>query len=387
MLGRAYGCLMRRWGLRHANELLVAVLLGSALAEAAAGGGDGLLAAGLAALVFLPLLARRRAPLLVLLAVLVAASIGYAALDDPVGELQAWIAINVALYSAAAHLPLRSAIAAGALVAAGAVAIEAGRLGETNAEDLAGEFLFLGGVWALGRWVRQRRGRTESLEERTAQLEADRDERARAAVAEERARIAREMHDSVAHTVSVMVLQAGAAEQALASAPDRAQESLATIQDAGREAIVELHRMLGLLRAPVGELALDPQPGVARLDALLDQVRRAGLPVDLTVEGEPCRLPAGVDRSVYRIVQEGLTNALKHAHAAHASVRLSYNGRAVELEVLDDGSGPSAANGGGFGLVGMRERVALYGGVLESGARPGGGYVLRARLPFDGAPS
>ena len=375
-----------RWVVRHDNELLVAVLLVSTLVEAAAAGA-GVPALALSALVFLPLLARRRAPLPVLLAVLAAGSVGYAAIDDSVGALQAWIAINVALYSAAAHLTLRPAVAAAALVAALAIAVEVARLGDTKVEDLVGEFLFLGGVWALGRWVRHRRSSTATLEERTEALEADRDERARAAVAEERARIAREMHDSVAHTVSLMVLQAGAAEQALTDAPERARESLATIQDAGREAIVELHRMLGVLRGPVGELALDPQPGVARLDALIDQVRRAGLPVELSVDGEPRRLPAGVDRSVYRIVQEGLTNTLKHAGAAHASVRLSYDGRAVELEVLDDGTGPSAGNGGGFGLVGMRERAELYGGVLESGARPGGGYALRARLPFEAAPS
>jgi signal transduction histidine kinase len=376
----------RRWVARHDNELLVALLLGSTLAEATFEGLS-IYAAALSALVFLPLLARRRAPLVVLLVVLAAGSVGYATVDDAVGALQAWIAINVALYSAAAHLPRGPAIAAAALVAIFAVAVEIERLGATKAEDLAGEFLFLAGVWALGRWVRQRRRRTEHLEERTALLEADRDERARAAVAEERARIAREMHDAVAHTVSVMVLQAGAAEQTLTVSPERARESLVTIQDAGREAIVELHRMLGVLREPVGELALAPHPGVARLDALLDQVRRAGLTVELSVQGEPRRLPAGLDRSVYRIVQEGLTNTLKHAGPAHASVRLSYGGRAVELEVLDDGTGPAAGNGGGFGLVGMRERAALYGGILESGARPGGGYALRARLPFEGAPS
>jgi signal transduction histidine kinase len=370
---------------RHYNELLVAVLLGSTLAEAAVTGAD-LAATALSTLVFLPLLARRRAPLLVLLVILAVGVVGYETVEDAPGALQAWIAINVALYSAAAHLPVRPAVAAGALVAAFALAMELGRLGDTKAEDLVGEFVFLGGVWALGRWVRQRRGRTEHLEERAAQLEADRDERARAAVAEERARIAREMHDSVAHTVSVMVLQAGAAEQALAAAPERARESLVTIQDAGREAIVELHHMLGVLRAPVGDLALDPYPGVARLDALLDQVRRAGLPVELNVEGDPRRLPPGVDRSVYRMVQEALTNTLKHAGPAHATVRLSYGGRAVQLEVLDDGQGAAAANGGGFGLVGMRERAALYGGALESGARPGGGYAVRARLPLEGAP-
>lgn len=376
----------RGWVARQDNELLVALLIASTLAEAALSGAR-LPAVAVATLFFLPLLARRRAPLLVVLAILAAWAVGEAVGGESVGALQAWIAINVALYSASAHLPLARAVAAAALVAAFLVVVEVGRLGQTKADDLAGEVLFLAGVWALGRWVRQRRMRTAGLEERTALLEADRDERARAAVAEERARIAREMHDSVAHTVSVMVLQAGAAEQALAVAPERARESLATIQDAGREAIGELHRMLGVLRAPVGELALDPQPGVARLDALVDQVRRAGLPVELSVEGEPRRLPPGVDRSVYRIVQEGLTNTLKHAGRAHVTVRLTYGGRAVELEVLDDGTAPLPRNGGGFGLIGMRERAALYGGILESGPRPGGGYALRARLPYERAAS
>jgi signal transduction histidine kinase len=210
---------------------------------------------------------------------------------------------------------------------------------------------------------------------------------AREAVAEERARIAREMHDSVAHSVSVMVLQAGAAEQVLAVSPDRARESLQTIQDIGREAIVELRRMLGLLRDPVEDASLAPQPSVGRLDTLFGQVRAAGLPVELTIEGQPRRLPPGVDRSAYRIVQEGLTNALKHAGPAHASVTLRYGDRALELEVLDDGRGATDANGGGFGLIGMRERAALYGGELDAGARPGGGYALRARLPLEREPS
>ena len=187
------------------------------------------------------------------------------------------------------------------------------------------------------------------------------------------------MHDAVAHSVSVMVLQAGAAEQVLATAPERARESLVTIQDTGREAIVELRRMLGLLRDPVADASLAPQPSVDRLDALLEQVRAAGLPVELTVEGEPRRLPPGIDRSAYRIVQEGLTNALKHAGPAHASVRLRYGERALELEVLDDGRGPASASGGGFGLLGMRERAALYGGVLA--ARRATGRRLCAERP------
>jgi signal transduction histidine kinase len=170
----------------------------------------------------------------------------------------------------------------------------------------------------------------------------------------------------------------------LSTTPARARESLVAIQETGREAIVELRRMLGVLRDPVADASLAPQPGVARLGTLLEQVRAAGLPVELTVEGEARRLPPGIDRSAYRIVQEGLTNALKHAGPAHASVTLRYGDRALELEVLDDGYGPRAGEAGGFGLIGMRERAALYGGVLAADPRPGGGYALRARLPLEG---
>jgi signal transduction histidine kinase len=300
------------------------------------------------------------------------------------GSLQAWIVLNVALYSVAAHSERRRAIAGAVIVAAFVLLFEIPKLVEGGRVDgLAGEWLFLGGVWLLGRWVRQRRQRTAELEHHAADLEADRAALAREAVADERARIAREMHDAVAHSVSVIVLQAGAAEQVLATSPERARESLVTIQDSGREAIGELRRMLGLLRDPVAEGSLAPQPGVGRLDVLLEQVRAAGLPVELTVEGEPRHLPPGIDRSAYRIVQEGLTNTLKHAGPARASVRLRYGERALELEVLDDGRGPARASGGGFGLLGMRERAALYGGVLAADARPDGGYALRARLPLE----
>ena len=145
--------------------------------------------------------------------------------------------------------------------------------------------------------------------------------------------------------------------------------------------------MLGLLRDPAAEAELAPQPGLGRLDALLDQVRASGLPVELIVEGELRQLPPGIDRSVYRIVQEGLTNALKYAGPARATVRIRYRERAVELEVLDDGRGPDAGGGRGFGLLGMRERAALYGGMLDAEARPGGGYALRASLPLERVPS
>ena len=362
-----------------ADPILVALLAGTALIEVLVTGAP-LVEAVLVAVIALPLLVRRRAPLLVLALVIAAGYAGFATGPDHGGALQGWIVLNVALYTVAAHCSLRRALAGAALVTGFLLFFEIPRLVEgARLEDVASEWVSLGVVWALGRWVRQRR-------QHAAALEADREARALEAVAEERARIAREMHDAVAHGVSVMVLQAGAAEHVLATSPERARESLRTIQDTGREAIVELHRMLGLLRAPVEEAELAPQPGVARLDALLGQVRAAGLPVELTVEGHPRRLPPGVDRSAYRIVQEGLTNALRHAGPAHATVTLRYRDRALELEVLDDGRG-GGANGGGFGLVGMRERAALYGGELDAGARPGGGYALRATLPLEREPA
>ena len=365
------------------DEILVALLVGTALVEGLATGGS-LLDAALTAAVALPLLARRRLPVLVLVLVIAVSYAGYARGPDVGGALQAWIALNVALYSVAAHCERSRAIAGAVIVAAFVLAFEIPRLVEGGrVEDVVGEWLFLGGVWLLGRWVRQRRRRTEALEEHAAVLEADRDARARAAVADERARIAREMHDSVAHSVSVMVLQAGAAEQVLSVAPDRARASLLTIQDTGREAIVELRRMLGVLRDSAGKTSHDPQPSVDRLDALVQHVRSAGLPVDLTVEGEPRPLPPGIDRSAYRIVQEALTNTLKHAGPARACVTLRYRAQALELEVLDDGQGDPNVDGGGFGLVGMRERAVLYGGALDAGPRPGGGYALRARLPLE----
>jgi signal transduction histidine kinase len=368
--------------LEYGDPILVALLAGTALVEALVAG-EPVLDAALVGLIALPLLARRRAPLLVLVLVIAASYAGYARGPVVGGALQSWIALNVALYSVAAHCERTRAFAGGAIVAAFVLWFEIPRLVEGGAvAGIAGEWLSLGGVWLLGRWVRQRRHRTDDLERHAAALEADREALAREAVADERARIAREMHDSVAHSVSVMVLQAGAAEQVLAASPERARESLVTIQDTGREAIVELRRMLGLLRDPA-DASLAPQPGVGSLDALLEQVRSAGLPVELTVEGEPRRLPPGIDRSAYRIVQEGLTNTLKHAGPAHASVRLRYGERALELEVLDDGRGPAGTSGGGFGLLGMRERAALYGGVLAADARPDGGYAVRARLPLE----
>jgi signal transduction histidine kinase len=232
--------------------------------------------------------------------------------------------------------------------------------------------------------VRGRELRADALAARAELLEREHELRAHEAVAEERARIARELHDLVAHNVSVMVVQAGAERHALGPEQASTREVLASIEQAGRQALVEARRLLGMLRRKDDGSELEPQPSVDHIDVLVEQIERAGLPVSLAVEGERAPLPAGVDLCAYRIVQEGLTNALKHAGPAHAEVVLRYAPRALDVEVRDDGRGPARANGDGVGhgLIGMRERVALYGGALETGARDGGGFEIHAHLPL-----
>jgi signal transduction histidine kinase len=224
--------------------------------------------------------------------------------------------------------------------------------------------------------VRGRQLRAEALAARAELLE----HRASEAVLEERARIARELHDLVAHNVSVMVVQAGAERHALAPEQAATRDTLQSIESTGRQALVEARRLLGMLRREGEDGELQPQPGLARLGELIGQVSRAGLPVELTTEGEPVALPPGIDLCAYRIVQEALTNSLKHAGPARASVAVRYAPRTLELEVRDTGAG-APAGGGGHGLVGMRERVALYGGELEAGPCDGG-FGVRARLPL-----
>jgi signal transduction histidine kinase len=229
--------------------------------------------------------------------------------------------------------------------------------------------------------------RTEQARELRARVEAA--ERARAfaaerATAEERARIARELHDVVAHSVSVMVVQASGVRRLLKDEQHRERDALLSVEQIGRQALTEMRRMLGVMRTGEDQpAALAPQPGLQHLDRLIAQVEEAGLPVDLRVEGERPELSPGVDLSAYRIIQEGLTNALKHSKGAHAEVVIRYVDSSVQLEITDDGAGRLNGDGKGHGLVGMRERVALYGGTLEAGPRDGGGFVLRAELPVD----
>jgi len=223
----------------------------------------------------------------------------------------------------------------------------------------------------------------EAAEMRAMLAEREREAAARIAVAEERARIARELHDIVAHAVSVMVLQIGAVRHNLPGGLDADKDALGRVERAGRTALVEMRRLLGAMRRDGDGLELAPQPGLDGLESLFDQVGRAGLPVRLHVNGDPLPLPRAIDLSAYRIVQEGLTNALKHAHATTADVTVRYGRDDVEIEVRDDGAGGSSSDGLGHGLVGIRERVKIYGGEMTAGAVADGGFVLSTRLPLD----
>jgi signal transduction histidine kinase len=222
----------------------------------------------------------------------------------------------------------------------------------------------------------------EAAEMRATLAEREREAAARIAVAEERARIARELHDIVAHAVSVMVLQIGAVRHALPDGLDESREALGRVERAGRTALSEMRRLLGAMRRDGQGLELAPQPGMDDLGPLFDQVRRAGLPVELHVDGDPYPLPPAIDLSAYRIVQEGLTNALKHASASHADVSVSYGHDDLQIEVRDDGAGGSMGDGLGHGLVGIRERVKIYGGEMSASRTPAGGFVLDVRLPI-----
>ncbi|MFD9128942.1 sensor histidine kinase [Kitasatospora sp. NPDC059571] len=244
--------------------------------------------------------------------------------------------------------------------------------------------------WAWGRLTRVRAAYLIELEDRATRLERERDAQAKVAVAAERARIARELHDVVAHNVSVMIVQADGAAYVLDNSPQQAKEALATIAGTGRQALVEMRRLLGVLRTTETAEEYVPQPGVEELPELLEQVRAAGLPVDFATSGEPRELPRGLELTVYRIVQEALTNVRKHGGpGARARVAVDFGDRALEVLVEDDGRGTTGeqlagggADGLGHGLIGMRERVGMVSGSLDIGPRPGGGFRIRAVLPL-----
>jgi signal transduction histidine kinase len=331
----------------------------------------------------LPPIWRRRRALAAALVMALAMGLQAVATEPP-EAIWTLVAVIVAAYSVAAYERTARALI-GASAIAMAVAVSILRDPSDSGSNIAPTLLvFVVVPWLAGRTLHRRERHSERLSEQVQALEREQELLAQQAVAEERARLARELHDVVAHSLSVIAIQADAAEGALDHDYSLAREPLSAVKHTAREALGEMRRLLGLLRATDDSPQLDPQPGLARLDALVEKVGAAGLEVELSVEGERVPLAPGIDLSAYRIIQEGLTNALKHAGPTRARVSLRYTPDGVELEVVDDGPSDGAALSpaqGGHGLVGMRERVALYGGCLEAGRHPGGGYRVRATLP------
>ena len=320
----------------------------------------------------LPLLWRRQRPLAVVV-VVTAAALAIVALDLRLLPFQ----LAVALYTLAAISGTRTARLTGvASIAAVTVALAA--TGYSQFGDSAARVVFLVAAWLLGDSIGSRRAYVREIEEKAGRLEREREAEAQRVVAEEQSRIARELHDVVAHALSVIVVQAAAADDVFEVEPRLAREPIRAIELAARAALGDLRRVLGIIQDGA---EYEPQPGLARLDSLVEQVRATGLDVALEFEGAARPLPAAVDLSAYRIVQEALTNTLKHAGAEHATVRVRY-GDELALEIRDDGTGAADGNGGS-GLVGMRERVAMLGGRVDTGPRPGGGYLVSAQIPID----
>jgi signal transduction histidine kinase len=335
-------------------------------------------------LVSIPFGWRRRAPVAVVVLVVSASfalyTVMYGAGDQ--GPIEPFLALLLAAYTLGAQTQGRRAAAAATVAAVLIIVGDVrGLLAGRSLGDTLPAWVLYVGLWALGRALRGGQARAAALETHASRLEREQEERARTAVADERARIARELHDVIAHSLSVIVVQA-AAERRVAAEQESTRDVLLAIEQAGREALVELRRLLGILRKNRGDPSLLPQPSLGHIDALVEHVRGAGASVEVRIEGEVSPLPPGVDVSAYRIVQEALTNVLKHAGAARAEVVIRYGRRDIELEVRDDGRGPVNEPGDGHGLIGMRERVAVYGGVIEAGRRDGGGYELRVRLPL-----
>jgi signal transduction histidine kinase len=367
-------------GLPFADVLLAAVLFVLKLVTLATGVQPG--PAVMVAFVpfwSLPFAWRRRHPLAVAGIVSANGVCEYrvAGYHNSVVALLAWVLVA---YSVGAYARGTRRIATGTIIAAaGGLYVGIAHGPRTMWNVVALVFVLVAPLLG-GLWVRQLRLRTAMLEELTEHLEREREERARSAVAEERARIARELHDEVAHAMSVIAVQADAAEGALAEDPALVAQPLVAIRDTARGALSDMRRVLGALRT--GEDAeLAPEPGLDRIGTLLDHARAAGLEIDLRVEGEPAPLPAAVDLAAYRVLQEALTNVRKHAGAGHVEIVVRYDRDAVAIEVVDDGDGTGNGGGTGRGLAGLRTRVSLLGGELDAGPRRRG-FAVRATLPL-----
>jgi signal transduction histidine kinase len=341
-------------------------------------------------LLVVPVAFRRRAPV----TAFGVATVGGAIQVLTHGPLAADLAVLILLYTVAAYRPRQASIVA-LLVCLGGSTVAVLQWGQVPGVRLFWRLVFgavlFGGlelaIWILGDSMRYRRGYYAALEDKAARLEAERSAQATVAAAAERARIARELHDVVAHHVSVMVVQADGAGYALRSDPDRAGAALEAIADTGRQALAEMRRLLGVLRSADEQATLAPVPGIDELRELLDQARAAGLEVSYTLSGTPRELAEGAELAAYRVVQESLTNTRKHAGlAATATVMLRFEADSLTVEVTDDGLGVvSTEDTGGHGLAGMRERIAMYGGTVTAGPLPGGGFGVTARLPCPSA--
>jgi signal transduction histidine kinase len=338
-----------------------------------------------------PLAIRRRWPLLAVTIVMVDFAAHTFLTDGPFGRanlnlFEAFVAFMLIVYSTAANTTgRRTWIGAGIIVVAQLIGSLSAIL-SVGVGPQVGSYFFYAVAWGLGKSIQHRSALSERLADRAAALEQTRDAEVELAVRDERSRMARELHDVVSHSVSLMTLQAGAARQALDIHPQRARQQLLGIESTGREAMVEMRRLLGLLREGPDGPALEPQPSLRHLDLLVERMKEAGLPVSLCADEIPASMPRGVDLTAYRIVQEGLTNVLKHSKPTCVQVNIRVLEKAVEVEVDDDGtSHPVPPGSHGHGLIGMRERVAVYGGQLDAGPGPERGFRLKARIPFEGS--
>lgn len=331
-------------------------------------------------LVVVPLFLRRALPLTVLTVVSIGALLTTA--ESPASWIQAG-GVGLASFTLGERGGDRTRSGLVVLTVAGLMAVGFVVQDIDPAQAIVLPFVVLVPTWLLGDMLHARRREAERQAEALERARREREVALLAAAAEERRHMARELHDGVAHAVSVMLIQAGAARQVVRTSPARAEESMRAVESTGREAMAELRRLLGALTDDDEAAGLAPQPGIGELAALVDRVREAGLKVSLEVDGAPRAVPTSLDVAVYRIVQEALTNALRYARQAATRVRLSWEAHQLRVEILDDGRALGDGEGSGRGLVGMRERASLVGGRLEAGPQPGGGYAVRAWLPLE----
>lgn len=328
-----------------------------------------------------PLAFRRVVPLQVAL-VASAAVIFHSLATTPAESAGAFVSMLLVVYTVASQLSERRRIAATLALVIGATVLLARDPLVTSFASALPSMLIMSAAWGVGAGVQKRQQRADELQRRARQLEVEKERDARAAAEAERARIARELHDVIAHNLSTIVVQAGAARLNMdASRPER-EKAILSIEDAARSALSEMRALLGLVRALDDSAELEPQPGIANLPELCWRVTEAGVPVELSIEGNVEEIPMGLDLSVYRIVQESLTNVLKHAgRPARADVEVRVDRSGLSIDVTDSGGGPDGEADGGHGLIGIRERVALYGGEFDAGAAAEGGFAIRIRLP------